>query len=80
MQVILLFIFLWLAKGYRNLGVIKGFILGLIIIIIIIIIIIMFAAAPGAYGNSWAGDWIQARAATCATAAATQDPLTHGTR
>ena len=37
-------------------------------------------AAPAAYGSSWARDWILATATTHATAAATQDPLTHHTR
>ena len=32
-------------------------------------------APPMAYGNSWAKDWVQAKAVTCAAAAATQDPL-----
>ena len=33
-----------------------------------------------AFGSSQARDWIQATAATYATAAATPDPLTHYTR
>ena len=34
-------------------------------------------AAPAAYGNSWARDWIQAPAATYAATMAKADPLTH---
>ena len=36
-------------------------------------------AAPMVYGSSWAKDWIQVTAATYASIAVSQDPLTHCT-